>query len=222
MFRVNDIFYSLQGEGFHTGRAALFVRLAGCNLRCPFCDTEFTSYRELSSKSIVMELLAHCIDHGVWRQLPMVVLTGGEPSLQVDDAFIAMLHKEGFFVAMESNGTRPAPASVDWLTMSPKMGMSSGLKKSAYTKEKQTRQPDEIKIVFDGNIDPEEVLAQYMKTLEDVPVAQGHNAPLLFLQPCDVGNEIRNLSITSSCIDYVKSHPKWWLSLQTHKFVGIE
>jgi organic radical activating enzyme len=133
-----------------------------------------------------------------------------------------MLHKNGFFVAMESNGTRPVSAGVDWLTVSPKMGKSSGLNETAYTNVKQTRQPDEIKIVFDGNIDPEEVLAQYMKTLEGIPVAQGHNTPLLFLQPCDVGNEMRNISITSSCIDYVKSHPKWRLSLQTHKFVGIE
>ena len=111
-FRVNDIFYSLQGEGRNTGRAAVFVRFAGCNLRCPFCDTEFDTFREMTAEEIVVAI----------SQFParFVVLTGGEPTLQVDEAFVDLLHQHGFEVAMESNGTRPAPNNLDWLTVSPK------------------------------------------------------------------------------------------------------
>ena len=107
--RVNDIFYSLQGEGYHTGRAAVFVRFAGCNLRCSFCDTEFDSYREMTADEIVTAI----------SQYParFVVLTGGEPTLQVDEAFVDLLHQHSFEVAMESNGTRPAPQNLDWLTV---------------------------------------------------------------------------------------------------------
>ena len=119
MYRVNDIFYSLQGEGRNTGRAAVFVRFAGCNLRCPFCDTEFDSFTEMTADDI---LCSHA--SGPWpypRSIPlMAVLTGGEPTLQVDEALVDLLHQHGYYVAMESNGTRPAPRNLDWLTVSPK------------------------------------------------------------------------------------------------------
>ena len=113
MYKVNDIFYSLQGEGYNTGRAAVFVRFAGCNLRCPFCDTEFDSFREMTCEEIVAEMTHY--------PARLAVLTGGEPTLQVDEAFIDLLHQHGFKVAMESNGTRPAPQNLDWLTVSPKV-----------------------------------------------------------------------------------------------------
>ena len=105
MYKVNDIFYSLQGEGYNTGRAAVFVRFAGCNLRCPFCDTEFDSFREMTGEEIVAEMTHY--------PARLAVLTGGEPTLQVDEAFIDLLHQHGFKVAMESNGTRPAPQNLD-------------------------------------------------------------------------------------------------------------
>ena len=112
MKRINNIFYSLQGEGRNTGRAAVFIRFAGCNLRCSFCDTEFESYREMMEADIL----------AVIRDYPshFVVLTGGEPTLQVDETFVDFLHQHGYEVAMESNGTRPAPKNLDWLTVSPK------------------------------------------------------------------------------------------------------
>ncbi len=193
--RVNDIFYSLQGEGYHTGRAAVFVRFAGCNLRCSFCDTEFDSYREMTADEIVTAI----------SQYParFVVLTGGEPTLQVDEAFVDLLHQHSFEVAMESNGTRPAPQNLDWLTVSPK-----GLRGEA-KEDTGKRLPDELKVIFDEDTDPE----TYLSTL---------HAPLLFLQPCDTGNAERNAVIINKCVDYIKEHPEWRLSLQTHKLVGFK
>ena len=207
MKRVNDIFYSLQGEGRNTGRAALFVRFAGCNLKCPFCDTDFASYHELSEDYIMAELVVRCMDLGLTEEKPMVVLTGGEPTLQVDEYFVDLLHEEDFYVAMESNGILPAPQNLDWLTVSPKgdppptppQGRGVG------------KLPDEIKIVFDENCDPEKLL-------------QGlclEGRPLLYLQPCDTGDAERNRLITALCVEYIKRHPKWRLSLQTHKLIGI-
>ena len=126
-YRINNIFYSLQGEGRNTGRAAAFVRFAGCNLRCPFCDTEFDSYREMTADEILQEIARLSSFHSPLSSfhspLPsrFIVLTGGEPTLQVDEHFVDLLHQEGYEVAMESNGTRPAPRNLDWLTVSPKV-----------------------------------------------------------------------------------------------------
>ncbi len=206
MKRVNDIFYSLQGEGRNTGRAALFVRFAGCNLRCSFCDTDFASYHELSEDYIMAELVVRCMDLGLMEEKPMVVLTGGEPTLQVDEDFVDLLHEEDFYVAMESNGILPAPQNLDWLTVSPK-----NLTPLPPLQGARGKQPDEIKIVFDENCDPEEIL----KGLS----LQGE--PLLYLQPCDTGDPERNRLITALCVDYIKRHPQWRLSLQTHKLIGI-
>ena len=197
VFRVNNIFYSLQGEGRNTGRAAVFIRFAGCNLRCSFCDTEFNSYREMSDEDILTAI----------RDYPsrFVVLTGGEPTLQVDEAFVDLLHQHGYEVAMESNGTRQAPQNLDWLTVSPKEG---GKELGAWGK----RMPDEIKVVFDETTDPETFLSSLTS----------HPSPLLYLQPCDTGNAERNRVITQACVDYIKAHPQWRLSLQTHKLIDIE
>ena len=203
MFRINDIFYSLQGEGHNTGRAAVFVRFAGCNLRCPFCDTEFDTYREMTAEDIINEInsliqssLAPLPSGGVGGGV-LIVLTGGEPTLQVDEAFVDLLHQHGFEVAMESNGTRPAPVNLDWLTVSPK----------TIVKDKWQRQPDELKVVFDENTDPEAFFSplQY-----------------LYLQPCDTGDAERNALIIGRCVEYIKAHPQWRLSLQTHKLVGFK
>lgn len=211
MYRVNDIFYSLQGEGRNTGRAAVFVRFAGCNLRCPFCDTEFESYTEMTADGILQRLrrvVGDAIADNPTPSAPtpipslLVVLTGGEPTLQVDEALVNLLHQHGYEVAMESNGTRPAPLKLDWLTVSPK---------SAPYKVQGDRLPDEIKLVFDENTNPEATI--FIDLLLQ--------PPYLYLQPCDTGDARRNAAIIERCVDYIKRHPQWRLSLQTHKLIHI-
>ena len=190
MKRINDILYSLQGEGHNTGRAAVFVRFAGCNLRCSFCDTEFDTFREMTDEEIMAEIMQY--------PARFVVLTGGEPTLQVDEAFVDLLHQNGFEVAMESNGTLPAPQNLDWLTVSPKSLQGAG----------DMRKPDELKVVYDEDTDPNAFLLP--------------QNTLLYLQPCDTGDAERNAAIIQRCIDYIKEHPEWRLSLQTHKLVGFK
>ena len=207
MFRVNDIFYSLQGEGRNTGRAAVFIRFAGCNLRCPFCDTDFDDYREMTDADILSAIAAY--------PSRFVVLTGGEPTLQVDEAFVDLLHSRGYEVAMESNGTRPAPRNLDWLTVSPK---ESGKWKVECGK----RLPDELKIVFDESTAPESILFPLSSFL--FPLSSflfPRKTPLLYLQPCDTGDPRRNARIVAACVAYIKQHPQWRLSLQTHKLIDI-
>ena len=209
-YRVNHIFYSLQGEGRNTGCAAAFVRFAGCNLRCPFCDTEFDTYRTMTGEEIVQAIDALVMaDGSLPAVLPQVVLTGGEPTLQADEAFIDLLHSHGYEVAMESNGTRPAPRNLDWLTVSPK---EEGMPKGASS----GKQPDELKIVFDEHNDPQTIL-DTLASQTSMTIPQ-----LCFLQPCDTGDTKRNAVLMRRCIDYIKSHPRWRLSLQTHKLIGIE
>ena len=213
-YRVNDIFYSLQGEGRNTGRAAVFVRFAGCNLRCPFCDTEFESFTEMTAEEIVAQVSTFGSHSKSSHHQPLlVVLTGGEPTLQVDEPFVDMLHAGGFEVAMESNGTRPAPRNLDWLTVSPKVAV----RETEIQMFEGARLPDELKVVFDENTDPESFLVPpYLRT----PAAS--ERPLLYLQPCDTGDPERNRRIVGACVDYIKQHPAWRLSLQTHKLIGIE
>ena len=196
-YRINDIFYSLQGEGHNTGRAAVFVRFAGCNLRCSFCDTEFDTYREMSDEEILAAISGY--------PARFVVLTGGEPTLQVDEAFIELLHQHGYEVAMESNGTRPAPRNLDWLTVSPKV-------RSEKLEVRSEKVADELKVVFDETTAPESYLS----------LLTSHFSPLLYLQPCDTGDVVRNEAIIARCVEYIKEHPWWRLSLQTHKLVGFK
>ena len=204
MKRINDIFYSLQGEGHNTGRAAVFVRFAGCNLRCPFCDTEFDSFREMSDEEIVADIKRLLTAEGVQQTIGLlVVLTGGEPTLQVDEAFVDLLHSNGFEVAMESNGTRPAPQNIDWLTVSPK--------NLAQPFHKEGKKPDEVKVVFTDVADAERYSSTLWKGVEH-----------FYLQPCDTGDPVRNRLITNRCVDYIKEHPEWRLSLQTHTLVGFK
>ncbi len=190
--RVNEIFASLQGEGRNTGRAAVFVRFSGCNLRCPFCDTDHAGYREMTDAEILEAIGGY--------GLRFVILTGGEPALQADDAFVDMLHSAGYEVAMETNGTRPVPAGIDWLTVSPKQyhcGEAACLAVSRC---------DELKCIFDG----ESAVSDF-----------GVDARYRYLQPCDVGDARRNGEITAACMAYIMEHPEWRLSLQTHKLAGF-
>ena len=195
-YRVNDIFYSLQGEGRHTGRAAVFIRFSGCNLRCPFCDTDFSYYTEMSLDELLTTIKP-------WNDCGFVILTGGEPSLQVDHALVDALHGEGYDVAMETNGTHDVPATIDWVTVSPK---------SCFVEHAPAivvQKIDEVKEIFDGQHDPQ-------------PFSQLGHTPYLCLQPCDTGDARRNQDITRQCVDYILQHPEWHLSLQTHKWLDIK
>ena len=189
--KVNEIFYSLQGEGAHTGTPAIFIRFASCNLRCPFCDTNFDKYNELS-KSAILDAI---------KEYPaqLVVLTGGEPTLQDLAPLIDDLHKAGKFVAIETNGTNETPSNADWVTCSPKV---------AFVKNAPLKltQADEVKVVFDGQ-----------SKVEDYGIEARH----YYLQPCDTGNAEQNERIINDCINYIKQHPKWKLSLQTQKILKV-
>ncbi len=180
--RVNEIFYSLQGEGVHTGCPAVFVRLSGCNRACEFCDTDFASFREMTEREVVDAV----------RKFParIVIITGGEPALQLTASLVDALHAAGRRVHVETNGSLPLPANVDWVTCSPK--------KPPYA----IGRIDELKLVLTSGCDPEAVAAQ-------LPEASAH-----CLQPLSCTN-------TDACIDYIKAHPRWRLSLQTHKLIHI-
>ncbi|MBQ6209031.1 MAG: radical SAM protein [Prevotella sp.] len=192
-YRVNDMFYSLQGEGYNTGRASVFIRLAGCNLQCPFCDTDFSSYQEMSGDEIVRQVLFLKREAKEEGRV-IVVLTGGEPTLQVDQTLVAQLQNEGFMVAMESNGTKLAPPNLDWLTVSPKGNVV-------------VEKCDEVKCIFDGE-----------RQVNDYGIV----ARYYYLQPCDMGDTHLNQAIVEQCVDYIKQHPRWRLSLQTHKLAGFK
>ena len=193
MYKVNEIFYSLQGEGRWMGRPAVFVRMSGCNLNCPFCDTDFRGYREMSADDI----LSKCLEEG--GECRFIVLTGGEPSLQVDEQLIATLHQAGYYLSMETNGTHAVPEGIDWVTCSPKVDFTEG-------GEPVVKQVDELKLIFDGE-----------HQISDHGIA----CTFRYLQPCDVGNDSRNYLILNECIKYIKAHPEWQLSVQMHKIVGI-
>ena len=190
MMRINEIFYSLQGEGRHTGTPAVFVRFAGCNLKCSFCDTDHSRYVEMTEEEIVKEV----------RQFParFVVITGGEPSMQVTASLIEKLHAEGCYVAMETNGTYELPEDcrIDWITCSPK------------GKPLKLHRIDELKVVYEGN---DEGVDRYANV----------EAKEYRLQPCDVKDETQNKANLQGTIDYCLKHPKWKLSLQTHKIINV-
>lgn len=190
--KVNEIFYSLQGEGFHTGTAAVFVRLSGCNLRCPFCDTDHMAGVEMTEDEIV-EAAKH-------YPAPLVVVTGGEPSLFLTSSLVDRLHKAGKFVAVETNGTHSLPENVDWITLSPKDAFAQNARPVLTS-------CDELKVVFDGKPIPDYA---YIK------------ADHRFLQPCDTGDARRNREINGAAVSYIQSHPEWRLSLQTHKILNIQ
>ena len=193
MYKVNEIFYSLQGEGRWMGRPAVFVRMSGCNLKCPFCDTDFRGYSEMSADDI----LSRCLEEG--GECRFIVLTGGEPSLQVDEQLISTLHQTGYYLSMETNGTHAIPEGIDWVTCSPKVDFTEG-------GEPAVKQVDELKLIFDGE-----------HQISDHGIA----CTFRYLQPCDVGNDSRNYLILNECIKYIKAHPEWQLSVQMHKIVGI-
>lgn len=193
--RVNEIFYSIQGEGAHTGTPAIFVRLSGCNLRCPFCDTSHFVHREMTEDKIADEVSRY--------PAKLVVITGGEPALQLTPTLIVKLHELGKKVAIETNGTMTVPYNVDWVTVSPK---SAFVGKAG---DVVIKQADEVKVVFDG------------KTLYADPTF-GIGAKHYYIQPCDTGDASKNEEILRFCIEFIKANPKWKLSLQTQKILKVQ
>lgn len=131
MRKINEIFYSLQGEGFHTGTPAVFIRFSGCNLKCSFCDTQHEEFHTMTDDEIVREVCTY--------PCRMVILTGGEPGLWIDSELIRALHAAGKYIAIETNGTCVLPEDIDWVTCSPKEGTTLKI-----------RHIDEVKVVYVG------------------------------------------------------------------------
>ncbi len=208
-YSVKEIFYTLQGEGNHAGRPAVFCRFAGCNLWngveasrvsaiCQFCDTDFVGTDGVGGgKFNAAQTLADSINQlwpAAYPDHKYVVFTGGEPLLQLDAALIDAMHRAGFEIAIETNGTLPVPEGVDWVCVSPKMGS-----------ELVVRQGNEIKVVIPQVGQP---LSEY-ETLD---------FEHYFVQAMDGPLQQENLKLA---IAYCKSHPQWKLSVQTHKLLQI-
>ena len=208
-YSVKEIFYTLQGEGGQAGCAAVFLRFAGCNLWtglerdraqavCQFCDTDFVGTDgTLGGKFKTAAELADVVQ-SEWPaghpENKLVVCTGGEPLLQLDDALIKALHERGFRIAVETNGTVASPADIDWICVSPKsdapLNQSSG---------------SELKLVFPQDKARPELF-------------ESLNFKYFFLQPMDGPEQQKNIALA---IQYCMDHPKWRLSLQSHKLTGI-
>ena len=206
VYKVNEIFYTLQGEGAHSGIPAVFVRFSGCNLRCPWCDTEFTDYTEMTAAEIVAEALELYDIPNERRK--MMVLTGGEPSLQVDTPLIDALHAAGFYICIETNGTRPLPDGIDWITCSPKKGTNLALKRV-----------NEVKVVFTGDYDPE-IWRTQIEAEHWMLQPLRYTGEWLIEHAVDEWEDDRNDNLDDT-VRYILSHPFWRLSVQLHKIVGL-
>jgi 7-carboxy-7-deazaguanine synthase (Cx14CxxC type) len=212
-YAVKELFYTLQGEGAQTGRAAVFLRFAGCNLwsglerdrsrglgGCSqWCDTDFVGTDGLGggrfpTADALADAVAAAWPSQAGRENLLVVCTGGEPLLQLDTSLCSALHARGFVVAIETNGTRPVPEGVDWVCVSPKAG--AGLVQ---------RRGNELKLIF-----PQAGLAPGQ--------FEGLEFNHFFLQPMDGPDRVRN---TQMALEYCLRHPQWRLGLQTHKLLGI-
>lgn len=213
-YAVKEMFLTLQGEGVRAGRRAVFLRFAGCNLwsgreqdrataTCQFCDTDFVGTDGVGGgKFAEADALAEAVA-ALWGEAQAeryVVLTGGEPMLQVDDALVDALHGAGFEIAIETNGTILAHPGIDWVCVSPKMGS-----------EVVQRSGDELKLVYPqpGN----EISDKHLKDMESWKFSNH------LVQPNDNHNKAANIR---ACIDLVMAHPGWRLSLQTHKLLGLQ
>ena len=208
-YQVKEIYYTLQGEGAQTGRAAVFLRFAGCNLWsgrekdradavCTFCDTDFVGVNGPGGGNFSDADALSCAVAAKWPMKaagkPYVVCTGGEPLLQLDENLITALHAQGFEVAIESNGTMQPPSGLDWICVSPKADAALKLTVG-----------NELKIVYPQELAPPERFAQL-------------HFDHFFLQPMDGPSREAN---TRAATEYCLAHPQWRLSLQTHKLIGI-
>lgn len=192
-YKINEIFYSIQGEGRWAGRPAIFIRFSGCNLKCPFCDTDFKKFEEMGEIDVLQRV------QEVSEGCKFIVFTGGEPTLQLDENLTTLLHKWGYYLSMETNGTYKVPGGIDWVTCSPK---SLFVKKA----EPVIKVASEVKVVFDGK-----------HKITDCGIDAEH----YYVQPCDVGNKEKNADILKQTVAFVESHPKWSLSLQQQKIINV-
>lgn len=208
MFRVKEIFYTLQGEGRQAGRAAVFCRFSGCNLwsgreedrakaLCQFCDTNFLGniLTFADEKSLLYALTAVLPQESYQNIRPYVVFTGGEPSLQLTQELIDILHEHNWKIGIESNGTHTLPLRLDWICISPKAGTKLLILHG-----------NELKLVYPQNACNPSDFAHL-------------NFQSFILQPCDNGNETRHN--TELCIEYCLRHPQWRLGVQMHKWIGV-
>jgi len=205
-YAVKEIFLTLQGEGMQAGRRAVFLRFSGCNLwtgreqdrasaACTFCDTDFVGMDGENGGRYEAEALADRVA-ALWAEgsRPLVVMTGGEPLLQADAPLIDPLHRRGFEVAVETNGTQAAPAGLDWICVSPKAGTDI-----------VQRSGDELKLVWpQAGIDPAELL--------------GWDFRHFIVQPMDGADREKSLA---AAVELVMADPRWRLGLQTHKLIGL-
>ncbi|MFH7041694.1 7-carboxy-7-deazaguanine synthase [Paucibacter sp. JuS9] len=209
-YAVKEMFYTLQGEGAQAGRAAVFCRFAGCNLWtgreqdrttavCNFCDTDFVGTDGQGGGKFVTAAELAAAVAALWPKgqpgKPYVVCTGGEPLLQLDEPLIEAFHGHGFEVAVETNGTQPAPAGLDWICVSPKADAELVLKSG-----------HELKLVYPQPLAPPQ-------RFESLAFQN------FFLQPMD---SILQKQHTREAVDYCMAHPQWRLSMQMHKIVGID
>ncbi|MCM1369931.1 MAG: 7-carboxy-7-deazaguanine synthase QueE [Candidatus Amulumruptor caecigallinarius] len=202
MRKINEIFYSLQGEGHHTGYPSVFIRFSGCNLKCPFCDTRHDTGMYMDDDAIVHAVKLYTAE---W-----IVLTGGEPALHIDSDFIHLLKRAtGKRIAIETNGTVPLPGGIDWVTVSPKGGIcDEGCE--AVAGNIAVGLADEIKVVDTGQ-----------------PLEEYFNLPcrgectLMYLQPCYVPDEKQFEKNRLRTVRRVLADPRWTLSVQLHRFLGI-
>ena len=206
VYKVHEIFYTLQGEGAHSGIPAVFVRFSGCNLRCPWWDTEFEGYKEMTAEQIVSEIQNLYDIPNVRRK--MCILTGGEPTLQADKQLIDAIHAAGFYIGIETNGTRPMPDGIDWITCSPKEGTKLALK-----------QVNEVKVVFTGTYDPE-VWRTQLKAEHWLLQPLRYTGEWLMMSGVDEWEDDANDNLDET-VRYILAHPFWRLSVQLHKIVGL-
>ena len=208
MYKIKEIFLTKQGEGYHTGRKSVFIRFSGCNLWsgiekdrdkaiCNWCDTDFVGTDGLNGGKYSIEQIAQIV-WDLWPdnilEAPFIVCTGGEPLLQLDQFFVDEMHRNGFKIAIETNGTCIPPNKIDWICVSPKNNTDLVLKTG-----------DELKFVYpQSNFSPQ----QFEK----------FNFNHFFIQPMDGAHYNKNQKMSK---EFIKKNPRWKLSLQTHKILGF-
>lgn len=198
MRKINEIFYSLQGEGHHEGYPSVFVRFSGCNMQCNFCDTDHEEGIYMDDDAIIRAINLYTAD---W-----VVLTGGEPAMHIDEDFIHLLKRAtGKKIAIETNGTIPVPVNIDWVTVSPKTGFDG-----SGSLPIRVKHANEIKVVDLG-----QDLNQYFN-LE----CKGDDT-IMYLQPCYVADEAKFKQNRLNTVRRVLANPKWTLSVQLHRYLEI-
>lgn len=198
MRKINEIFYSLQGEGHHTGYPSVFIRFSGCNLKCPFCDTGHEDGIFMDDDAIVHAVKLYTAE---W-----IVITGGEPSLSIDSDFIHLLKRAtGKKIAIETNGTRPLPEGIDWVTVSPKTGICGDDNAQIVVDY-----ADEIKVVD---------LGQDLEPYFSLPCRK--EKTLMYLQPCYVSDPAEFEANKLRTVRRVLADPRWTLSVQLHRYLGI-